>query len=46
VISSPAGFGAFGLLVLSLNLLVVSMIRKRRAAQVAATAPVSREGRR
>jgi len=46
VISSPAGFGVFGLLVLSLNLLVVSMIRRRRAAQAAAPASVSRERRR
>lgn len=46
VISSPVGFGAFGLLVLSLNLLVVSMIRKRRAAQSAASGSAARAGRR
>lgn len=46
VISSPTGFGVFGLLVLSLNLLVVSMIRKRRAAQVAPLGHSSQGGRR
>jgi predicted anti-sigma-YlaC factor YlaD len=45
MISSPVGFGAFGLLVLSVNLLVVSMIRKRRSAQSASGSPV-RVGRR
>lgn len=46
VISSPVGFGAFGLFVLSLNLLVVSMIRKRRAAQTAPSDSSLGAGRR
>lgn len=46
VVASPAGFGAFGLLVLSINLLVLSMIRKRRAAQAEAAAHSPRGGRR
>ncbi len=36
VISSPASLGAFGLLVLCLNLLLVSLIRRRRPAEAAA----------
>jgi hypothetical protein len=36
VISSPASLGAFGFLVLCLNLLLISLIRRRRPAAVAA----------
>jgi len=36
VISSPMSLGAFGFLVLCLNLLLVSLIRKRRPAQAGA----------
>lgn len=35
VISSPASLGAFGFLVLCLNLLLISLIRRRRPAAVA-----------
>jgi anti-sigma factor RsiW len=35
VISSPASLGAFGLLVLCLNLLLISLIRRRRPAAAA-----------
>jgi anti-sigma factor RsiW len=38
VISSPASLGAFGFLVLCLNLLLVSLIRRRRPAAAAARA--------
>jgi hypothetical protein len=40
VISSPVSLGAFGLLVLCLNLLLVSLIRRRRPAE----APARRSG--
>jgi len=46
VISSPVGFGVFGLMIVSLNLLVVSMIRRRRLAREAAPGTPSRELRR
>lgn len=36
VISSPASLGAFGFLVLCLNLLLISLIRRRRPASAAA----------
>jgi anti-sigma factor RsiW len=36
VISSPASLGAFGFLVICLNLLLISLIRKRRPAQARA----------
>lgn len=43
VVSSPLAIGIFGLLVLSINLLLVSLVRRRRSAPVAALAP--RRGR-
>jgi len=38
VVSSPLAIGVFGLLVLSVNLLLVSLIRRRRGSAVAALA--------
>jgi hypothetical protein len=39
VISSPVSLGAFGFLVLCLNLLLVSLIRRKRPARAAARRP-------
>jgi hypothetical protein len=39
VISSPASLGAFGFLVLCLNLLLISLLRRKRPAPAAEGAP-------
>jgi predicted anti-sigma-YlaC factor YlaD len=45
VLSSPLTLGAFGVLVLCLNLLLVSLVRRRRPAELpAAAAPAERGG--
>jgi anti-sigma factor RsiW len=46
IISSPVSLGAFGFLVLCLNLLLVSLVRRRRPSEVpAGTAAASSRGR-
>jgi hypothetical protein len=46
IISSPVSLGAFGFLVLCLNLLLISLVRRRRPSAAAATAaPLGRGGR-
>jgi anti-sigma factor RsiW len=44
VISSPVSLGAFGLLVLCLNLFLISLIRRRRPAGVAARSRMDTKG--
>jgi hypothetical protein len=42
MLSSPVSLGVFGLFVLCLNLLLISMIRRKRAVPVEAASPKSR----
>jgi len=45
VISSPVSLGAFGFLVLCLNLLLVSLVRRKRPSSATAAAAMGRGGR-
>jgi hypothetical protein len=45
VLSSPMSLGAFALVVVCLNLLLVSLLRKRRAAADALQRDMDRPGR-
>ena len=45
IISSPVSLGAFGFLVVCLNLLLVSLVRRRRPSAAPASASVGRGGR-
>jgi anti-sigma factor RsiW len=45
IISSPVSLGAFGFLVLCLNLLLVSLVRRRRPSAATASASLGRGGR-